>query len=93
MGTAFGLRLGHRQRLALALRLDFHVAHARLQVQQVQLRVAQLLAGRAVLLDALQAQAFFQNPDLHLRPGQLLFELRDLLGFGKRWGGKLQTQI
>ncbi len=85
--------LRRRQRLAFALRLDLDVADPGLQIQQVQLRVAQLLAGRAVLLDSLQPQALFQNPDLHLRPGQLLLELGDLLGFGKRTGRERQEQI
>ena len=71
-----------RQRLALALRLDFGVAHSGLQFQQLQLRIAEFLAAGSVLLDPLQAQSLFQYLDLQFGPGKFLLQLDDLLGFG-----------
>ena len=64
-----------RQRLASTLGLHFQVADARLQFQQLQLRIAQLFAARTVLLDALQLQPFFQNLDLEVRPVELPLQL------------------
>ena len=46
---------------AFALRLDLYIAHARLPLQQLQLRVAQLLASRSILGDQLQTQSLFEN--------------------------------
>jgi hypothetical protein len=55
-----------------------------LQIQQLQLQVAQRLAALAVLRDPLLTKTFFQYPDLQLRKlqrtifgFQLLLELRD----------------
>src|SRR5208337_861187 len=42
---------GRRQRLPLAFRLDLDIAYSRLESQQVELRIAELLAPRTVLLD------------------------------------------
>jgi hypothetical protein len=67
------------QRLAFALRLHFRVADSRLQFQQRQLRIAELLAGRSVLGDQLQSQALFERSDLQFCPLQLLFPLFQLL--------------
>src|SRR5208283_2674391 len=71
-----------RQRLASAFRLDFDVAHSRLEFQQAELRIAELLAPWTVLLDPLQPQLRLQNLDLQLGPGKFLLELYDLLGLG-----------
>src|SRR5271154_4967161 len=70
------------QRLPLALRLDFGVAHSWLQLQQLELRIAEFLAARSVLLDPLQAQSLFQDLDLQFGPGKFLLQVDDLLGFG-----------
>ena len=51
------------QWLAFALRLDFDAAYSRLQFQQLQLRIVELLAGRPILGDQLQSQALFENLD------------------------------
>ena len=69
------------QRFALALRLDFDIAHPGLQIQQLQLRIAEFFAARSVLPDSLQAQALFQYLDLQFGPGKFLLQLNDLLGF------------
>ena len=66
----------------LALRLDFGVAHSRLQLQQLKLRIAEFLAAGSVLLDPFQAQPFFQYLDLQFGPGKFLLQLDDLFGFG-----------
>jgi hypothetical protein len=67
------------QRLAFTLRLDFHVADSRLQLQQRQLRIAELLAVRSELGDQLQSQALFERSDLQFCPLRLLFPLFQLL--------------
>src|ERR1035437_8652564 len=75
-----------RQRLALALRLDFGVAHSSLKLQQLELRIAELFAAWAILLDPLQAQLLFQYLDLQFGPSKFLPQIDYLLGFGKRNG-------
>jgi len=60
------------QRLAFALRLDFGVAHSGLQIQQLELCIAECLAAGSVLPDPLQAQPLFQYLDLQLGPGEFL---------------------
>jgi hypothetical protein len=82
MLTSLWLFLRRRQRLALALRLDFGVAHSRLQLKQLELRIAEFLAARSVLLDPLQPQSLFQYLDLQFGPGEFLLQVDDLLGFG-----------
>jgi hypothetical protein len=62
--------------------LDFDIAHARLQLQQLQLFRGELLAAGAVLLDPLQPQDLFQQVDSLLRPSELLLQPDNLLGFG-----------
>ena len=57
-----------RQRFALALCLDFDVAHPGFQVEQLELRIAELLAAGSVFLDPLQTQPLFQYLDLQLGP-------------------------
>jgi len=52
------------QRLALALRFHLGAADARLQLQQLQLFVRQLLAAWPVFRDPLQPQPFLQHLDL-----------------------------
>src|ERR1035437_9005596 len=86
MLTALLLFGRRRQRLALALCLDLDVAHPGFQIQQLELRVAELLAARTVLLDPLQSQSLFQYLDLQFGPGKFLLQLDDLLGFGQRNG-------
>jgi hypothetical protein len=54
------------QRVALALGGHFRVAHARLELQQFQLQIAQFLAAGTVLGDSLQPQLLFKKPDLQL---------------------------
>jgi len=68
MRTAFLAACQGRQRFAFALRLHFGAARPRFQFQEFQLRVAELLAGRTVLLEPLL---------------KLLIQLGSLLGFGR----------
>jgi len=68
----FGGFRRRRQRLALALRLDLGVAHSGLQIQQLELRIAEFLAAGSVLPDPLQTQSLFQYLDLQLGPGEFL---------------------
>ena len=76
-----------RQSLPRTLRLHFQIAHARLQFQQLQLRVTEFFAARAVLLDALQPQPLFQYLDLQICPMKLSLQL----GYGGRVvGGRLR---
>ena len=63
---ARGALYARRQRLPRALRLYFQIADPRLQLQQLQLRVAELFARRTVLLDALPAQPLFQDLDFEI---------------------------
>jgi hypothetical protein len=57
---------GQLQLFPLALGLHFGAADPRLQLQQFQLRVGELLAIGAVLFDPHQSQSFFQYPHLVL---------------------------
>jgi hypothetical protein len=50
MRTGLAVR-GCRQRLTKTFRLDFDTAHSRLESQQVELCIAELLAARTILLD------------------------------------------
>ena len=80
-------RLGRLQyRLAPAFGFHFLAADARLELQQLQLRVAELLARRAVLLDPLQPQLLFQGLNLQVGPLEFAFERNDFGGVGS--GGK-----
>src|SRR5271157_2030297 len=89
---------GRGWRLTLALGLDLGTADARLQLQQLQLLVAELFAARPVLRNPLLTQPLFQHPDLQLRVLQTLFRRTQLpfqlfnnLGVGSkrrnRWSG------
>ena len=80
--------LRNRHSRPFAFRLDFGVAHARLQLQQLQLRVAELLAARTVLVDPLQPQPFFQDLDLQVCPLQFPRQLGNLLGLGRGGSGE-----
>jgi hypothetical protein len=71
-----------RQQFAPALRLDFGIAHPGLQIQQLELCVAEFLAAWTVFLDPLQPQLLFQYLDLQLSPDEFLLQLDDLLSFG-----------
>src|ERR1019366_9219258 len=82
---------GRGWRLPLALGLDLGTADARLQLQQLQLRVGELFAARTILRNPLLTQSLFQHPDLQLRVLQTLlrrtqlpFQLFDDLGVGSR---------
>ena len=55
-----------RQRFAFALGGHFLAADAGFQLQQLQLQIAQTLAARTVLGDALETQPLFQHLDLLL---------------------------
>ena len=68
---------GRSDRFALALGLNVGTAHLRLKFQQFQLRGAEFLAHRTVLLDPLQPQLLFQNLDLQFCPLQLLPQFDD----------------
>jgi hypothetical protein len=70
-------RLGLK-RFARALRFHFMVRYARLQIQQLELQIAQRLRALAVARDALQPQAFFKHLDLDLGQSQNLILARQL---------------
>ena len=67
-----------RQRFAFALGGHFLAADAGFQLQQLQLQIAQTLAARTVLGDALETQPLFQHLDLQLGKLQLVLEIRQL---------------
>ena len=67
------------ERLAFALGLHLLARYTRLQIQQLQLQIAQRLAALAVPGDTVQAKALFQNLDLYLRQGQRLILTRQKL--------------
>ena len=74
-----------RQRLPRTLRLHFQIADARLQFQQLQLRVAELFARWTVLLDALPPEPLFQHLDLEIGPVELPLQFgyfRRVIGSG-----------
>jgi hypothetical protein len=60
------------QRLAFALGSHFNVADPGFEIQQPQLKIAQLLAAGAVLGNSLLAQPLFKNLHLQLRMLQLV---------------------
>jgi hypothetical protein len=70
------------QRFASAFRFHFLCADARLQVQQLQLIVAELLALRPVPVDQFEAQTFFESLYFQAGPLQFLRQQDDLFGFG-----------
>ena len=90
------LALAPRRRLdglALAFGLNLFGAYARLQIQQPQLGVAELLARRPVLADPFQPQLLLQRENQHIRQAELVlgpFEIArqygDPIGFGQRDG-------
>ncbi len=59
--------------------LDLLARYARLQIQQLQLQIAQRLAALAISGDTVQAKALFQNLDLDLCQGQRLILARQPL--------------
>src|ERR1019366_8106810 len=94
MFAAPELLRSRRQRFALALRLDFGVTPPRVQNQQLELRIAEFLAARAVLLDPLQAQALFQYLYIQFGPSKFLPQIDYLLGFGKaEWDRDSPRQV
>jgi hypothetical protein len=81
-----------RQRPAFALGLDFQVAHPGLQLQKLQLPIAERFATRTVLPDALQPQALFQYLDFEVGPLELPLQFCHLCRFVRSGPGGLGDQ-
>ena len=71
------LERGRWELFPFTLGRNFQIAHARLELQQLQLLTGQLLAAWAVLRDPLQPQLLLQKLNHGLRILQLLLQLFD----------------
>jgi len=78
---------GCRQRLANAFRLNFRLDHSGLEIEQVELRLAELLAARTVLPDPQQPQLLSQRLDLQMGQCQFPLQSHVLIGFGSPVSG------
>jgi hypothetical protein len=63
------------------------MAHSRFEFQQVELRIAEFLAPRTVLLDPLQPQLLLQYLDLQIGQCQCPLQRNQLINFGSLGGG------
>jgi hypothetical protein len=73
------------QGLTFGFRFHLLRADAWFQVQQQELRIAELLAFRPVFPDHFEAQTLFQRADFQLRALQFPRQKNDVLGFRAGW--------